>query len=172
MANFLAELHESGLQYNSINAYRLAISSVHERVESISVGQHPTIIRLLRGIYHDRPPLPKYSSTWDVQRVLDFIESLGDSTSLPLKILWWKMAFLLAITWPSRSADLSQLDSTRKQCRWKGVAFLPGNLAKQSRQGKPIAEFFFLSFPCREPQALSSTNSGRISVEDGASQRW
>ena len=27
------------------------------------------------------------------------------------------------------------------------MAFIPGNLVKQSRQGKPIAEFFFPSFP-------------------------
>ena len=60
IADFLAELHEDGLQYNSINAYRSAISSVHERVEGISVGQHPTIIRLLKGMYHDGPLLPLY----------------------------------------------------------------------------------------------------------------
>ena len=147
MANFLAELHEEGLQYNSTDGYWSAIISVHDKVEGANVGQHPTIIRLLIGIYHDGPPLPRYTSIWNVQKVLDYIETLGDSGSLPLKQLSWKTAFLLAIVWPSRSADLSQPDRTRKQHRPEGMAFIPGNLAKQSQQVRPIPEFFFPSFP-------------------------
>ena len=55
--------------------------------------------------------------------------------------------FLLAITRPSRSADLSQLSINRMKSLSNGVAFTPAVLAKQSRQGKPIEEFFFPSFP-------------------------
>lgn len=68
----------------------------------------------------------------------------GRTESLSLKHL---TAFLLALTRPSRSADLSQLDMARRKPKPDGVVFLPRALAKQSRQGKPIAEFFFPSFP-------------------------
>ena len=44
VANFLASLFEEGYQYSSINAYRSAISSVHDRVDGVNVGQHPTIV--------------------------------------------------------------------------------------------------------------------------------
>ena len=54
---------------------------------------------------------------------------------------------LLALTRPSRSADLSQLCITGRQYKPDGVAFLPSSLAKQSRQGKSVSEFFFPSFP-------------------------
>ena len=54
---------------------------------------------------------------------------------------------LLALTRPSRSADLS-LDNREYQAH--GVAFLPDALAKQSRQGKPLSQFFFPSFPDNE----------------------
>ena len=91
--------------------------------------------------------MPSYTNTWNVQQVLDYIEMLGDSSSLPLKLLSWKTPFLLALTQPSRSADLSKLDRTRKQYRQDGLAFIPRDLAKQSRQGRPIVEFFFPSFP-------------------------
>jgi len=43
MANFLAELFKEGFQYISLNAYRSAISSVHEKIDSEVVGQHPLI---------------------------------------------------------------------------------------------------------------------------------
>ena len=132
--------------------------------------QHPTIARPLKCIYHDRPPLPMCTSTWNVQKVLDFMENLGESTSLPLKLLSWKTAFLLAITWPSRSVDLCQLDRHRKQCKQDGVAFIPGNLAKQSHWGTPIADFFFLSSP--ENPKLCPVLTLEEYEENGVSQRW
>ena len=60
------------------------------------------------------------------------------------KQLSWKTAMLLALTRPSRSADLSQLSLIGKQYKPEGVAFIPSGLAKQSRQGKTISEFFSL----------------------------
>lgn len=50
------------------------------------------------------------------------------------------------LTRPSRSADLSLLDIKAWQFKPHWVAFLPDALAKQSRQGKPLTEFF-PSFP-------------------------
>ena len=58
-----------------------------------------------------------------------------------------EITMLPALTRPSRSADLSQLNLSAKQYKPEGVAFKPSSLAKQSRQGKPITEFFFPSFP-------------------------
>ena len=147
IANFLAELYSAGYQYNSLNSYQSAISSVHEKIDRYNTGQHPTIVRLLKGVYNDRPPLPRYSSTWNVQTVLDHLVALGDNDKLNLKQLSYKAVMLLALTRPSRSADLSQLDINRKHYKPDGVAFLPNALAKQSRQGRTLTEFFFPSFP-------------------------
>ena len=44
MANFLATLYQEGYQYNSVIAYRSAISSVHGKVEVV-IGQHPIVTR-------------------------------------------------------------------------------------------------------------------------------
>ena len=147
VANFLAALYQKGYQYNSINAYRSAISSVHEKRDGVPVGQHPLVSRLVKGVFNARPPIPRYSSTWDVQTVLNYLESLGKNDALSLKQLTLKTAFLMAITRPSRTADLSQLDTSRLRNNRTGVAFLPSVLAKQSRQGRSIVEFFFPLFP-------------------------
>ena len=147
VANFLASLYGEGYQYNSVNAYRSAISSTHDRVDGVDVGQHPIITRLLKGVYNSRPPIPRYSSTWDVQTVLNHIETLGPTANLSLKALTLKTVFLLAITRPSRSTDLSSLDVSGIQSRSDGLSFIPNSLAKQSRQGKSIEAFFFPSFP-------------------------
>ena len=49
--NFLTHLHKEGYQSRSLNAYRSAISSVHDTVDGMEVGKHPVISRLLKGAF-------------------------------------------------------------------------------------------------------------------------
>ena len=46
IANFLADLYE---QYRSINSYRSAISSTHDRVDGVNIGMNPIVARLIAG---------------------------------------------------------------------------------------------------------------------------
>ena len=64
-----------------------------------------------------------------------------------MKSLTLRTVFLMVITRPSRSADLAHLNMKRMRVENSGVTFLPSTVAKQSRQGTKIAEFFFPSFP-------------------------
>ena len=50
----------------SLNSYRSAISSVHEKVDGIEVGKHPLVTRMLKGVFNERPPRPNYESVWKV----------------------------------------------------------------------------------------------------------
>ncbi len=147
VVNFLADLHKQGYKYQSLNAYRSAISSTHERIEGFSVGEHPMVSKLMKGVYHDRPPLPKYTVTWNVQTVLTYLESAGENSKLSLTQLTYKTVMLLALTRPTRSADLSQMNIQGCHFSPEGVKIFPSALAKQSRQGKSIKPFFFPIFP-------------------------
>ena len=130
VVDFLANLHNKG--YQSLDSYHSAISWLH-------VGQHPLVTRLMKGVFNDRPPLPRYTCIWNVQGVLPHVSSWGSNDSLLTEQLSWKTAMLLALTRHSRSADLSHLSLQYKP---EGVSFAPSSLAKQSRQGKPITECF------------------------------
>ena len=59
--NFLAKLYKDGYQYSSINSYCFAISSVHEKIDRYNIGQHSLVTRLIKGVFHVRPPLPRYT---------------------------------------------------------------------------------------------------------------
>ena len=59
VVNFLAHLFGQGYQYRSLNSYRSAISSVHEKVDGHSIGEHPLVTRMLKGAFHERPPQPR-----------------------------------------------------------------------------------------------------------------
>ena len=66
----------------------------------------------------------------------------GRNHSLLLKHLSWKITMLLALSRPSKSADLSKLDLSRRVYKPDGVCFYPSTLAKQSRSTSQITNFF------------------------------
>ncbi|KZR98416.1 Uncharacterized protein APZ42_006176 [Daphnia magna] len=42
------------------------------------VGKHPLVIQLMKGIYQGKPPIPKYSATWDPSVVINhFVSTTG-----------------------------------------------------------------------------------------------
>lgn len=139
-------MFEKGYQQRSINAYRSAIASAHDRVDGASIGQHPTISRLMAGVANLRPPQPRYASTWDINKVLEYIEKKGVNETLSLKDLTFKTTMLLALTRPSRSADLHSLDVTLLRSSPEGVTFMPLIPAKQTKAGKVPQGFFFPKF--------------------------
>lgn len=89
VVNFLAALYEEGYQYRSLNAYRSAISSVHEKVDGYEVGQHPMVTKGLSI------PQPRYTETWNVFHIP------GCNENLPVNVLTCKTVMLMALTRPS-----------------------------------------------------------------------
>ena len=73
---FLAEQFVGGKQYRTINVLRSAISSAHVYVNNKPIGQHPLVIRLMRGVSICRPPQPRYQHTWDVASVTGYLSRL------------------------------------------------------------------------------------------------
>ena len=109
--DFLACLYEEGYAHRFINCYRSAISSFHQKIEGLPVGQHPEVCTLLTGVFNFRPPQPRYSSTWDVQIVLEIIkDNWTDNKSLPNKNLTLKLTMLLALTSASRASNIDLHD--------------------------------------------------------------
>ena len=123
-----------------------AIASAHDRVDGVSIGQHPTVTRLMAGVANLRPPQPRYSSTWDVNKVLDHITKKEANKDLNLKDLTLKTTMLLALTRPSRSADLHSLDIRLFRSSPGGVTFMPSKPAKQTKAGKIGQGYFFPKF--------------------------
>ena len=82
---FLTEGFNEGLAYRSLNVLRSALSSTHPKIAGFSVGQHPYVTRLLKGALNKRPPKPRYSHTWNVDVMVEYIISLGKNSTLSLK---------------------------------------------------------------------------------------
>ena len=67
---------------------------------------------------------------------------------------------LLALTRPSKSANLSKLDLKGYRNTPEGAVFHPSDLSKQSRQGKDLKQFFFpqLSYNQKHCPVFSQEN--------------
>ena len=60
MTGFLAHSFDESLEYGTINTYRSALSGVLPPMEGFPVGQHPLVVRLLKGILNLCPAMPRY----------------------------------------------------------------------------------------------------------------
>lgn len=149
-AEFLTYLYHKGLKYRTIAGYRSMLSSVLQPVNNISVGQHPHIVRLLKGIFNSRPPTVKLLPEWDLPLVLKFIKKppFEPLSVIPLKYLTWKCLFLIAITTFRRTSDIQalKLGEGNISMQKKGITFIRQGLSKSDRQNHMNAKIFVPSF--------------------------
>lgn len=106
---YLTHLFQSNLSYSSVNTARSSLSLLLPKFESFKIGEHPLIVRLMKGIFKKRPPLPKYKNCWDVNVVLDFLRKLPDNSNLDLLMLSIKLVGLLALISGQRVQTLASI---------------------------------------------------------------
>ena len=56
--HFRTEKFHEPLQFSTLNVYRSALSTHHPEIDGFKVGQHPLIIKLMKGAFNTRPPRP------------------------------------------------------------------------------------------------------------------
>ena len=100
--------------------------------------------------------MPRYSHFWNLSVVLTFLKGQGHNISLSLKWLSIKTAMLMALTWPSRAADLAKLNLNTHSYTGKGVSFQPSHLSKQCHPSKPITQLFLSWIEKYEPVSSST----------------
>ena len=145
---FLASLvTQKDLEYRTIALYKSAISQAHNPIGSTQLGSLPVVSRFMKGVFKNKPPKPKYCSTWKVGTALSFLGTLEPLQKLTLRQLSYKTILLLALTSAARAHELSALDlacSLRKEGSWEFS--LPTHV-KTSRPGHPARKMFLPSFP-------------------------
>lgn len=144
-ADFLTSLFQSGLKYRTISGYRSMLSVMLPPINGISVGQHPDIIRLLKGVFNSRPPVKHLVPEWDLHLVLNILSKapFEPMHKISLKFLTWKTVFLTAISTFRRCSDIQALrtDIGFMSILPEGIIFVRDGLSKQDRpshSGKKI----------------------------------
>ena len=140
VANFLTDYYHEGKGYSTVNTYRSAMSTTVDSIsgDQKSLGAHPLILRLLKGIYLLRPPTPRYSSTWDVSNVTDYLGTLTPLSKLSLKSLTLKTVIVCALATAQREQTVCAFDLRNKIESSESIKFLVTDRLKTSRPGKSV----------------------------------
>ena len=127
------------------------LSSILPSVEKCPIGQHPYIIRLLKGVFNERSPFKYLIPEWDLSIVLGCMryspyEPLEEAS---LKHLTWKTCFLIAITTFRRCSDLQslQLGENSVNVYKMGITFIRTGMATQDLSNHKGNHIFVPSFP-------------------------
>lgn len=126
------------------------LSSLLPPIDNCPIGQHSYIIRLLKGVFNERPPVKCLIPNWDLSFVLGCLkeapfEPLKDAS---LKHLTWKTCFLVAITTFRRCSDLQSLQIAEDKVNigGRGITFIRTGLSKQDRPNHEGSHIFVPSY--------------------------
>lgn len=129
---FLTEQFHNNAAYGTLNSYRSALSLLF----GDDLGSHEQIKRLLKGIYKLRPNVPKYTSTWNPQTVLQHIAHWGHNKDLSLQKLTHKLVTLLALCTAQRAQTLASIKIKNINIDPSGVRILISDIIKTSAAGR------------------------------------
>lgn len=145
--DFLTELFDNGSSYSTINTARSALSTLILVDGRTNFGSHPLVVRFMKGIFNVRPPVARYTETWDVNIVLKFVLTLSPVKDLSTKQLTLKLCILMALISGQRSQTLHLLEvSHMKKANW-GYAFTLTKVLKHSRSGGSLPTIVFRAYP-------------------------
>ena len=124
------------------------LSSTLDDLEGHKIGQHPVVMRLMWGIYNSGHPAPRYTSTWNVGTVLEYIDSLGSNADLRLPIITRKLAVLLALTTLLRMSEIASITRESVKMDENRASFALSRHLKAQRDG-PLHTMTLSRFPHR-----------------------
>ena len=107
---FLTSLVVEGASFSAVNTAKSALANCVLVKDDLNWIHNNKVSKFMKGVFNTRPPLPKYSSTWNVDTVLDYIENKLSSQDLSLKHLTLKTVMLIALTSGQRAQSIHEMD--------------------------------------------------------------
>lgn len=135
IVNYLTTLCLENRSYSCINTHKCAISQTLASLGNSKFVDNAFIARFMKGIFNFRPPIPKYRSFWDVQKVLNFLATQFPLNELNLEMLTYKTTALLALTSAQRSQTLSLMNVDHMNITENFISFSIQDLQKTSKFG-------------------------------------
>ena len=121
---FLTHLFDVGkYSYSAINNARCALSKFINTGNSDTFGKQIETQWQMRGMFRERPQLPRYTVTFNPQIVLEHLRS---QKSMTLKQITYKIATLLCFVTGQRDQSINEIDTDYKyEDEEKMVFYIP-----------------------------------------------
>ena len=147
MATFLTALYTSGANYNVVATARSTLSGLIQIPGVPSIGSHPIIKRVLKGVYNNRPPKAKYHYIWDTSIVMDYL-GLQITEAIGFKALTLKTATLLTILSGQRVSTVHKFKLSGLHFTDKTAIFsIVSCILKHSKPSRKLEPIVFKKFP-------------------------
>lgn len=111
------------------------------------MGSHPTVTRFLKGVFESRPTAPRYTQTWDVGKVLSYLQTIPNSEDVSLKDLTLKTAMLVSLVSAQRGQTIHYLNLNDMISSETSITFALSRPLKQSKPGVKPMVVQFTSYP-------------------------
>jgi transposase-like protein len=144
---YLRIYFETGVGYGAVNAARCALSVVLPRIGGQTIGEHFLVRWLCKSCHEQRPPQPRYSAFWSVDKVLTWIKSLGRNSKMSWKLLSLKLTLLLLLVSSQRGQTILALHTDRMNISERSVVFRMKTLLKHNHLGQPLDTLTFYAYP-------------------------
>jgi integrase len=133
--NFLQTLVTDNKGYSAVNTARSALSSVL-RYGGTTFGQQPDVQLFMKGVYNQRPPVPRYTRIWDVDVVLVLLKAWSPADKLTLDKLTMKVVVLLLLVTGQRPQIFRGLRVDQMEVSGSSFVFdVDNSCLKQGRLG-------------------------------------
>ena len=142
---FFTELYGKGCQYSSITLAHSALASVVILRGYATLSDHPLIKCFIKGVFHLRPPKPKYSSG-DADILLRYWQKIEDNSQLNLLELSKKVTTLLVLLHGLRKSKIVTFYITLITMSNDTCIFYPSELLKHHQHGHPRHKFIYKKF--------------------------
>ena len=110
---FLTKCFNIGFEHCTISGFRSVILAYRDPINGIPIGKESWLAALLVAVYNIRPPQPRYTFIWDIEKVIDFLATSNFPSELSLKHLTLKLTMLLALTSAARASEIGFVKDPR-----------------------------------------------------------
>ena len=138
---FLTDMFQKGVGYSAICTAKAAVFNFITLTSDTNLtGDSPLLTKFMKGIFSLRPALPRYGATWDVQRVLAYLQTQSPPDALTFIALSMKLAMLLVILTGHRGQTIHSIERADIECSDRALVISFSQVLKTSRPGHQYAE--------------------------------
>ena len=113
MSFLFSMVYEEKGKYGIIAVARSAISAILPKINRQTFGNNHRVSRMIIGRFKLSPSLPKYVVTYDLDSILQYMDSLPANNVLSMNLLAKKVCTLLCLLSGQRSQTISSLKVDR-----------------------------------------------------------
>lgn len=110
-------------------------------------GELPMVKQFFKGVFQQRPALPKNTVTWNPSLLLAYLKTLEPLDKITLKELTLKLTSLLAILSGQRQQTIHLLDIRNIEVSSSIVKISVGDTLKHTKPGKHLHELELPAYP-------------------------